>query len=98
MDPKTGNLIIGILVQPLKLKSSKFGVNAVPSRCIHVKLDQNATLPFDNHFKEELFSSTGEDGVVGSVTGCVHVKGKLVVGTIERDMMLCDAPYLMYKE
>lgn len=97
VDPITGNLIVGTLVQPLKLVTAKFGVNAVPSRCLHVSLDQNAVLPFDNHSMEELFSSTGEDGVVGSVTGCVHVNGKLVVGTIERDMMVCDAPYLMYK-
>lgn len=74
----------------------KYRENAVPSRCIHVKINENADRPFDDYVLEEVFSSTGEDGMVGAVTGCVHANGKLVVGTVAKDMMLCDAPRLAY--
>ena len=74
----------------------KYRRMAVPGRCLHLRLDQKAERPFDNVFIEEVFSSTGEDGMVGAVTGCVHANGKLVVGTVAKDMMVCDAPYLMY--
>ncbi len=63
---------------------------------MHVKYDQNDELPFNNYTVEEIFSTTGEDGVVGAVTGCIYANKKLIVGTVGRDMMVCDAPYLMY--
>ena len=60
-------------------------------------IDQKKELPFENYLIEEVFSSTGKDGVVGAVTGCVYSEGRLVLGTIAKDMMLCDVPYVMYK-
>lgn len=95
--PETGNLLVGVLVHCLKVADYfKNQTVPVPSRCLHISIDQKAELPFDNHLVEEVFATTGEDGVVGAVTGCVYVKGKLVVGTIAKDMMVCDAPYLVH--
>ncbi len=86
-----------MLIQPLETHNY-FHDQSVPvaSQILHVSIDQNADLPFTDYKIEEVFSSTGKDGVVGAVTGCVYTQGKLLVGTISRDMMLCDAPYVMY--
>lgn len=97
VDPNTGDLWIALLVKPLKVSDYfKDRSVPVPSKCLHVRLDQKAEFPFDNFTMEEVFSSTGDDGVVGSVSVCMYAEGQLLVGTIGHDMMLCDAPYLMY--
>ena len=97
VDPTNGHLWVGILVNSLQV-SRHFHNRQVPikSKILHIKVDQRAELPFDNVSIEEVFSSNAEDGVVGAVTGCVHFQGRLVVGTIMGDMMLCDAPYIRY--
>lgn len=84
-------------MHPLKI-SDYFKDRSVPvaSKCLHVSIDPDAALPFSSYSVEEVLSSTGEDGVVGAVTVCVYFEGRIVVGTIGKDMMLCDAPYLMY--
>ena len=69
---------------------------AVASRCLHVHLDQGAELPFDNSTVEEVFSSTGEGEMVGSISVCMYAEGRLLAGSVGHDMMMCDVPYLMY--
>ena len=97
VDPKTGDLWIGLLVHPLKVKDYFHDRTvAVPSRCLHVRLDQVAELPFDKYSVEAVLSSTGEDGVIGMISACLYAEGRLVAGSVGHDMMLCDAPYLMY--
>ena len=97
VDPKTGNMWIALLTQPLKVKPYLQDHSvAVPSKCLHLRLDQGAELPFDGHALEEVFSTSGEGEMISAVTTCMHVEGKLLLGALSKDMALCEAPYLMY--
>ena len=97
VDPNTGHIWVAILAHPLKFESYKEDHSfPLPSKCLHISIDQMAGLPFSNYSVEEVFSTTGEDGIVGGVTVCVYAEGRLLVGTVFKDMMMCDAPYLMY--
>lgn len=97
VDPETGDLWVSLLVQPLKVKDHyKDHSIAVPSKCMRLRMDQGAELPFNNHTLEEVLSSTGEDGVMGTITSCLYTGQRLVVGSLAQDMMLCDVKHLMY--
>ena len=97
VDPTTGHLWVAVLVQALKTGDYfKDHSVAVASKCMHITVDQDAELPFSETSVEEVFSSSGEDGVVGAVSVCMYVTGRLVVGSICQDMMVCELPYLRY--
>ena len=66
----------------------------MPGRIIHVAIDQNSDLPFTDCKIEEVLSTTGEK-INGVTTGLYH-RGKLLLGTIRKDMWMCDVPHLMY--
>ena len=97
MDPETGHLWVAILINGLEV-DFYFHNTSIPikSKILHIKLDPSSPLPFDNTAIEEVFSSSGEDGMVGAVTVGVYARNRLVVGTICKDMMLCDVHYLRY--
>ena len=67
----------------------------VPGRILHVAIDQNAEMPFDEYKVEEVFSTTGEK--IGGTSGVVYHKNKLLVGTIRTGMMICNVPYVIYE-
>ncbi len=98
MDPLTGDLWVAVLVQALKVEFY-FHDHTVPvaSKILHIKMDQSTELPFERVSVEEVFSSSAEDGVIGAVTMGLYSHNRLLVGTICKDMMLCDVKHLMYK-
>ena len=99
VDPTTGHLWVGIIVDSLKVTDYiKDRTTPVASKCLHISIDPTSELPFNQSLVEEVFSTTGEfeKGLVGAVTGCVYVEGRLLISTIARDMMMCEAPYIMY--
>lgn len=97
VDPTTGHLWVAVLVQAMKVADYfKDHSVAVPSKCLHITMDQQAELPFSKNSVEEVFSSSGDDGVVGAVSVCMYVAGRLIVGSICQDMMVCDVSYLRY--
>ena len=97
VDRETGDLWVALLIQPLKVKHHyKDHSIAVPSKCMRLQTNQGAGLPFDNHTLEEVLSSTGEGGVVSTITTCLYAGERLVVGTLAQDLMLCDVEYFMY--
>ena len=97
VDPETGHLWVAILVNGLSVISYDHNTSIpIKSKILHIKLDPSSSLPFDNTAIEEVFSSSAEDGMVGAVSVGVYACNRLVVGTIWRDMMLCDVHYLRY--
>ena len=66
----------------------------VPGRVIHITVDANASLPFNNSKVEEVFSTTGEG--FSTICMAVYHNGKLLIGTVINQMMYCEAPFLMY--
>jgi hypothetical protein len=96
VDPKTGDLWIGLLVQPLKMTDYfKDRRVSVASKCLRVCLDQEAEFPFDNHTLEEVLSTTGEGEMVGTISVCMYTEGRLLAGSVGHDMLLCETPYLI---
>ena len=97
-DPSTDDLWIAVSVHPLKISEYfKDRTVPMPALCLHVHLNtMPEELPFTNYSIEEVLSSTGEDGVVGTISVCMYSQGRLVVGSVGHDMMLCNAPYLMH--
>ena len=95
VDPTNGHLWVAILAKPLSV--AEYFVNhstPVASRILHVSIDESATMPFTGSKVEEVFSSDGED--FGATTIGLYHDGKLLVGTIAKDMMYCEVPTLMY--
>ena len=68
----------------------------IAGRVIHITVDVNASLPFNNSKIEEVFSSTGEEFSANTI-GVYH-EGKLLIGTVCNEMMYCEVPFLMYPE
>ena len=66
----------------------------VPGRVLHIAIDQTAELPFTNCKIEAVLSTSGEK--INAMTAGLYHRGKLLVGTIRKDMWICDVPYLMY--
>ena len=66
----------------------------MPGKVVHIAIDQYADLPFTSCEIEEVLSYSGES-VNGISTG-LYYRGKLLLGTIRKDMWMCDVPYLMY--
>lgn len=96
VDPGTGDMWVAVLAHPLKVSDYfKDRSVAVASKCLHVRMDPSAELPFSNSTMEEVFSSDGE-ALMGAVSVCMYVQGRLLLGSIGMDMTMCDAPYLMY--
>ena len=61
---------------------------------MHIAIDQNhADLPFTNCKIEEVLSYSGES--INAVSIGLYHQGKLL-GTMRKDMWMCDVPYLMY--
>ena len=97
VDPKTGDLWIGQLAEPLKISGYFKDRNvAVASRCLHVHLNQGAELPFDNSTIEAVLSSSGSGEIIGTTSVCVYTEGRLLAGSVGHDIMMCETPYLMY--
>ena len=63
-------------------------------RVVHVAIDQTSELPFTDYKIEEVFATSGEK--INAVTMGLYHRGKLLLGTIRKDMMICDVPYLTY--
>ena len=61
---------------------------------MHIAVDQNADMPFADCKVEEVLSTSGEK--INAVTTGLYHRGKLLLGTIRKDMWICDVPYLMY--
>ena len=66
----------------------------MPGKIMHIAIDQSSDLPFTNCKIEEVLSTSGEK-INAMTTGLYH-RGKLLVGTIRKDMWMCEVPYLMY--
>ena len=67
----------------------------MPGRILHVAIDQNAEMPFTADCKiEAVLSTSGE--MINAMTAGLYHRGKLLVGTIRKDMWMCDVPYLIY--
>ena len=61
---------------------------------MHLAIDQSADLPFTDCKIEEVLSTSGDK--INAVTTGLYHRGKLLLGTIRKDMCMCDVPYLMY--
>ena len=66
----------------------------MPGKVMHIAIDQNADLPFTDYKIEEVVSYSGES--INAVSSGLYYQGKLLLGTIRKDMWMCDVPYLMY--
>ena len=66
----------------------------VPGRVVHVAIDQYSDEPFTDCKIEEVVSNSGVR--ISAVTTGLYHRGRLLLGTVRKDMMLCEVPYLMY--
>jgi hypothetical protein len=66
----------------------------IPGRILHIAIDQAAELPFTDCKIAAVLSTSGEK--INAMTAGLYHRGKLLVGTIRKDMWMCDIPYLMY--
>ena len=90
-----GHLWLGILAQPLVFsKYQKDHSVHVSSRILHVTVNEESALPFTNSQVEEVFASKG-DIISATSVGAYH-NGKLLVGTVMKDMLLCEVDFLLY--
>ena len=67
----------------------------MPGRVVHLAIDQNSDQPFTDCKIEEVVSNSGEN-MINAITMGLYHRGKLLLGTIRKDMMMCDVPRLMY--
>lgn len=65
-----------------------------PGRILHVAVDEKSKLPFDSVKIEDVLTTSGER--ISAVSMGLYFRGKLLVGTVRKDMLICDVPYLMY--
>ena len=95
VSPVDGHLWVAHFVNGLQF--FKYVTNhsePMPGRVLHIAVDQNSDEPFTDCQIEEVVSTTGER--INAVTTGLYHRGKLLLGTIRKDMMLCEVPYLMY--
>ena len=63
---------------------------------VHIVVDETADDPFAGAKLEEVFATSGEEGELKATTIGVYHNHTLVVGTIMDNLMVCEAPYLIY--
>ena len=61
---------------------------------MHIAINQNAELPFTDYKIEEVLSTSGEN--INAVSTGLYHRGKLFLGTMRKDMWMCDVSHLMY--
>lgn len=64
----------------------------LPGRVLHVAINQNSEKPFTNCNVEAVVSTSGVK--IKAVTIGLYHRGRLLLGTVRKDMMTCDVPYL----
>ncbi len=95
VDPTNGHLWVAIM--PRLLTVFEYFADRsteVPSQIVHIAIDENASSPFESYQVEELFATTGD--IISATTVGVYSDGQLLIGTIGKDMLYCEVPYLMY--
>ena len=98
VSPVNGHLWVAIITKPLDVEKNELNPNhddPVAGRILHVAIDENAMLPFTDYKMEEVFSTDGTDGIGPLTVGLYH-ENRLLVGTIQKNMMLCNVEYLKY--
>ena len=95
VDPANGDLWVAIMPKPLTVLDY-FGNHSieVPSKILHIVIDEQASSPFERHQIEEVFATAGD--IVSATTVAVYQEGKLLIGTIGKDMLYCNVTYLLY--
>ena len=95
VSPVDGHLWVAHHVNLLQLlKYIHNHSEPMPGRVLHIAVDQNSNEPFTDCKIEEVVSTTGK--WINAVTIGLYHRGKLLLGTVRKDMMLCEVPYLMY--
>jgi hypothetical protein len=97
VSPENGHLWIAYFVDvPQFTKYLYNHSEPMPGKVVHITINQSADhdLPFTNSKIEEVLSYSGES-INGISMGLYH-RGKLLLGTMRKDMWMCDVPYLMY--
>ena len=95
VSPDNGHLWVGIMPK-VRAISDYFLDHSVPiaGRVIHVAIDEESETPFSEYELEEVFATTGHQ--LSAPTIAIYHQGRLLIGTIMKDLMYCDAPHLMH--
>ena len=97
VDPENGHLWIAMMPKVLDVGDYFTDhTKEVASQILHVAIDENASSPFFAYQMEEVFATKGD--IISATTIGMYHDGKLLIGTIGKDMLYCDVPYLMYPE
>ena len=95
VSPENGHLWIAYFVDVHQFNKYLYNHSEpMPGKIVHITIDQSVDLPFTDCKIEEVLSYSGES-INGISMGLYH-RGKLLLGTMRKDMWMCDVPYLMY--
>ena len=95
MSPVNGHLCVAHFVNGLQFGQYVYNHSVpMPGRILHIAIDEKSERPFTDCKIEEVMSNTGVK--INAVTIGLYHRGRLLLGTIRKDMMMCDVPYLMY--
>ena len=95
MSPENGHLWVAHFINGLQFFKYIHNHSVpMPGRVLQIAIDQDSNQPFTDCKIEEVMSTSGV--IINAVTTGLYHRGKLLLGTIRRDMMMCDVPYLMY--
>ena len=95
MSPENGHLWVAHFVNCFEIFKYVYNHTVpIPGKVFHIAIDQNSDQPFSDCKIEEVVSNSGVK--INAVSSGLYHRGKLLLGTIRKDMMLCDVNYLMY--
>ena len=95
MSPENGHLWVAHFTNNLAFFKYIYNhTEPFPGRVLHIAIDQKSDEPFTDCKIEEVLSTSGVK--INAVTIGLYHRGKLLLGTVRKDMMMCDVTYLMY--
>ncbi len=95
VDPTNGHLWVAVMPKPLTiLKYFTDRSTEVAGQILHIAIDEQASSPFESFRVEEVFATAGD--LISATTVGLYSDGKLLIGTIGKDMLYCEVPHLIY--